>query len=146
MLRLQTGHAISAVPTGMVAEAWPLVAEFLQDALDHAWGFGLDDIRLKLIKGDATLWVIEKDMVLVAAVVTEICYYPKCRALNIWLTGGEGFNQWKDCIASLEGYSRMNGCEVIEATGRPGLQRILKSLGFNVPRVVCAKFVDKVTH
>jgi hypothetical protein len=85
-------------------------------------------------------------MEVVAATVTEVIKYPKCNALNIWLLGGDGFHKWKDCLAALEGYARQHQCAIIEATGRPGLSKLLKSLGFNVPRILCAKVIDSVTH
>lgn len=146
MMRLPNGHAISAVPLNIVQDAWPVVRGWINEALEAAWGYDENDVYLKLLRGDCLLWLIEKDMHVVAAVVTEISIYPRCKSLNIWLTGGAGFQEWKECLAALEGYGRQNQCEILEATGRPGLQKILKSLGFNVPRVMCAKKIDSVTH
>lgn len=146
MMRLQNGYAISAVPTQMIPEAWPNIKHLLEEALSYSWGFRPGDVYQKLRENRAILWVVEKDMEIVAATVTEIIEYPTCRTLNIWLLAGVKFWEWQDLVASMEAFARSNGCEWIEATGRPGLQRLLKEMGFNVPRVVCAKKIDTTTH
>lgn len=145
-MRLPNGHAISAVPIPMLSEAWPLVMRWIDDALEHAWGYNSSDVLQKLMEGTCMLWVIEKDYDLKGAVVTEVVCYPRCKTLHIWLTGGADFQEWKECIAELEMYAKYQNCQLIEAAGRPGLQRLLKDLGFNVPRVLAAKKVDYISH
>lgn len=146
MMRLQSGYAVSAVPASMADEAWPIVRSFISEALQYAWGYTPEHVLLKIRAGQATLWVVEKDMDIKAAAITEILEYPTCKTLNIWVLAGSEFWEWKDLLAVAEAYGRQNGCEWIECTGRPGLQRLLKDEGFNVPRVVCAKKLNNTLH
>lgn len=143
---LQNGYNVSAVPTQMADEAWPAVVHLLQEALDLSFGYSAEDVLAKIKQGMATLWVIEKDMQIVAACVTEIAVYPRCNSLFVWLLGGADFQQWKEALTSLEMYARHNNCDYIEAVGRIGMKRLLADVGFNTPRALCVKKVDHSTH
>lgn len=143
---LENGYNVSAVPTQMAEEAWPAVQHLLVEALEYGFGYMPEDVLAKIKQGMATLWVIEKDMQIVAACVTEIVVYPRCNSLFIWLLGGADFQEWKEALASLEMYARHNRCEYMEAVGRIGMKRMLADLGFNSPRALCAKKIDHSTH
>lgn len=146
MTRLENGYNVSAVPTEMAQEAWPAVAHLLQEALDYGFGYMPEDVLAKLRQGLATLWVIEKDMNIVAACVTEIITYPRCNSLFIWLLGGADFKEWKEAMTALEMYARHNRCDYMETAGRMAWKRLLGDLGFNSPRAICVKKVDHSTH
>lgn len=146
MTRLENGYAVSAIPTEMADEAWPAVVHLLQDALDYGYGFRAEDVLAKIKQGLATLWVIEKDMNIAGACVTEVAVYPRCNTLYVWLLGGADFQQWKECVAALEMYARHNKCDYIEMVARSGFKRLMADLGFNAPRVLCAKKIDHSTH
>lgn len=146
MLRLDNGYAISAVPCQMVGEAWPAVHHLLKAALDEGWGFEPADIFQRIAQGECQLWLVEKDMFIKAAIVTEVLHYPQMRTLNIWLLAGTEFKEFKAAIASLESYARHNGCTGMEATGRPGLQKLIKDLGFSKARVTFVKPLSLTTH
>lgn len=146
MLRLQTGSAISAIPSDCVEEACAHVQHLICDALEYAWGYELSDVLEELKRQAAVLWIVEKEGLIQGIVVTEILLYPKAKSLNIWLTAGKDLHEWKDCFASLEMYARHKGCDYIETTCRPGLEPVLKHLGLNIKRLAVAKRVDKGTH
>lgn len=145
-MRLDNGYAVSAVPPSMLNDAWPAVGEMVAEALQYSWGWTPSDCYRKIEREQATLWVVEKDMEIKAAIVTEILEYPACKTLNIWILAGKEFAAWADLVVAAEAYGRAQGCEWIEATGRPGLQRLLKEMGFNVPRVVCGKKIETTVH
>lgn len=146
MLRLDNGYAISAVPSNMVGEAWPAVHHLLKSALDEGWGFEPADVFQRIAQGQVQLWVVEHDMNIKAAIVTEILDYPQLKTLNIWLLAGENFKEFREAIASLESYARHHGCKAMECTGRPGLQKLIQGLGFNRPRITFVKPIDLTTH
>lgn len=146
MMRLENGYVVSAVPTQMADEAWPAVCFWIEEAVKYGIGYQPLDVLAKLKSGMALLWIVEHNFEIVGACVTEVITYPRCNSLWIWLLGGADFKQWKDCIAELEMYARHNKCDYIEASGRPGLSRVLKDLGFEIPRIQCAKRVDPITH
>lgn len=146
MVRLDNGHAISAVPRAYLGEARDYTDEFLEKALEHSVGYNVEDVLKRLNEGSAVLWLIEKDMVVQGIVVTEIVCYPRCKSLNIWLTAGENIKEWEECFSALEMYARHQECEFIETGCRLGLEPVLKRLGFNIRRIAALKRVDKGTH
>lgn len=59
------------------------------------------------------------------------------KRLLVFLLVGEDFEEWKQRIVMrLERFARENGCSCIEAYCRPGLQKSLKGLGWNLEQVV----------
>lgn len=146
MTRLENGYTISAVPTQMADEAWPAVKPMLEEALKLGFGFQPEDVLGKLQQGTAVLWVIEKDMTIMGACVTEVAVYPRCNSLFIWLLGGADFQQWKETLAALEMYARHNKCDYIEAVGRWGFKKTLTDLGFDSRRIMYTRKIDHSTH
>lgn len=146
MMRLDNGHAISAVPSNSVDEAWGHTCQLIEDAIEHAWGVGPADVFKRLQEGSAVLWIVEKDLKIVGIVVTEIVNYPRGRSLNIWLTAGKNLHEWKDCFASLECFARHHGCDYVETTCRPGMKHVLRDLGLKVSKLMAVKHLDRRTH
>lgn len=146
MLRLPNGYAISAIPQDCLGDAWLVVRGMIDEAADQAWGYRADDVLARLSFGECTLWIIEKDMTVKAAIVTEFVSYPRSKALSIWMLGGVEFRHWKECIASLESYAKAHGCDFITGMGRPGLMKLIGDLGFKKMLVTGVLPLDKRTH
>lgn len=146
MLRLPNGYAISAIPQNCLGDAWIVVREMIDSAADQAWGYRAGDVLSKLLMGEATLWIIEKDLEVKAAIVTEFVQYPRSKALSIWMLGGAEFRYWRDCIASLESYAKANNCDFITGMGRPGLMKLIGDLGFKKMLVTGILPLDKRMH
>lgn len=146
MLRLPNGYAISAVPGQHVADAWPVVAEMIDSAAEQAWGYNSADVLSRIATGECTLWIIEHDMNIKGALVTEFVSYPRCRALSIWMLGGSDFRYWKQCIASLESFAKYNGCDFITCMARPGLMKLISDLGFKKQLITGVLALDKRMH
>lgn len=145
-LRLDNGYAASCVPTQMTDEAWPAVRHLIAEALEYAHGHSPEDVLARIQGGQSQLWVVEKDMLIVGCAVTEVCSYPRSRTLQIWLLCGIDLEKWKPCIAQLETFAKAQGCDFIEATGRRGLEKMIRDLGFTSPRVTFSKKLDYTTH
>lgn len=86
-------------------------------------GYDLDDIAEAVAKGEMQLWPAPK-----AAMVTEILRFPKRRALNTVLAGGN-LEQIMDMVPSLRAFARGQGCDVLLMSGRPGWTRPLGRIG-----------------
>ena len=145
-LRLDNGYAASCVPTQMTDEAWPAVRHLIAEALEYSNDYSPEDVLLRIRGGQSQLWVVEKDMLIVGCAVTEVACFPRNRILQVWLLCGIDFEKWKPCIAQLEGFARSQGCTFIEATGRRGLEKMIRDLGFTSPRVTFSKKLDNTTH
>lgn len=144
--KLPNGYAASCVPTDMTDEAWPACRHLIAEALEYTQGFTPEDVRVRILNGLSQLWVVEKDMQIVACAVTEVANYPRAKSLLVWLLCGVNFEQWKECVAQLEMFARAHGCSTIEAVGRRGFEKMVRDLGFTSPRATFVKKVDRATH
>jgi hypothetical protein len=69
-------------------------------------------------------------------VVTKFSGFRDKRLL-VFLLVGENFDEWKErIVARLKRFAKENGCSCIEAYCRPGLQKVLKPLGWELEQVV----------
>lgn len=73
-------------------------------------------------------------------VITEIIQYDEERVCVVRLMGGEKFDQWKaELVSRLEIFAKAQGCNVLEAACRLGLEKKLKPLGWRRWHVVLRK-------
>jgi len=83
--------------------------------------FGIGDMRQLLVA------VINENIV--AAINTEIVIYPRKRAVRLINAGGSHLQQWgPELWEFMEQMAQNNNCDLIEAIGRPGWMRFLKSV------------------
>ena len=87
------------------AQAWARCRPYLQAALEHAGGtHGIDDVARLVGQGRAQFWPGAR-----CAVVTEFYHYPKLRACNFWLLGGD-LAELLDMLPAIEAWARGQGC------------------------------------
>ena len=80
-----TLDAVASRPREPAPEAWARCRPYLQAALEHASGtHGIEDVAQLVEEGRAQFWPGAR-----CAVVTEFYDYPKLRACNFWLLGGD---------------------------------------------------------
>ena len=98
---------------------------WIEAALGHADGtHTFDDVAGGVLTGRFHLWH-EPD----ACVVTEFVNYPRKRALNAFLAGGN-LETIRRHMAAAELFARENGCDIITMTGRRGWVRALSPDGW----------------
>ena len=82
------------------------------------------DIAEGLYKGTMQLWPADK-----GCIVTEIVVYPKKKALNVFLGGGE-LDQILDMHENVIEWAKAQGCECLMMTGRFGWKKPLEKHGW----------------
>ena len=93
-----------------------------------------EDVIAGLQSGDFQLF--EEDQ---GIVITKFSGFRDKRLL-VFLLVGENFNEWKErIVARLVAFAKENNCSQIECYARPGLERVLKGLGFAKTQVVLRK-------
>lgn len=113
---------------------WEAAKPYLRAALDRLPTHSLSDVRADILDRRAQLWFFGD-----AAVVTQVCEYPKMRTLRVWLAGGN-LDTLRRAMPALDDAAREFGCKRIEVDGRKGWSRIMTD--YYVERVVLTKEVD----
>jgi GNAT superfamily N-acetyltransferase len=107
-------------------QAWARCRPWLEAALERAGGtHGIDDVARLVERGDAHFWPAAA-----CAVVTEFYFYPRLKACNFWLLGGN----LKALLALqpvIETWARAQGCTRMLGGGpRAGWTRVLAPRGY----------------
>jgi hypothetical protein len=70
-------------------------------------------------------------------VITQIMEYDNEAVLEVVLLYGEGFLEKKEeVVEGLRKFGRGHGCKAIEALSRPGLESVLKPLGWRKKKIL----------
>ena len=111
---------------------WPLVKEYLTDALEYGLGeYSIDDIKKSCLSRDMQLWVKFDREGVRGAFITKISKYPQKNLLCVILLGGEEFIEWRDeADALLNAFGKENNCEYVELFGRKGWGKMLKDINY----------------
>jgi hypothetical protein len=115
------------------------VVEKLHRALEVSGEMDVDDVCQQIERGKAQLWLIRDHNMheVYAAALTEVVEYPKTIALRVIALGGSDMRTWQtDLFLELRRFCKVNHIRRIEAICRPGLEKIMKPLGFE-KRFVC---------
>lgn len=99
-------------------EEWKRCLPFLQPAIERLHGTHLAvDVLTGLFELQLHLWPFQN-----SAAVTEFVQYPRLRSCNVFLAGGDlsEITGWCDVRGPLEAWARLQGCTMLETTGRPG--------------------------
>jgi len=111
---------------------WPLVKEYLTDALEYGLGeYNIDDIKKSCLSRDMQLWVKFDREGVRGAFITKISKYPQKNLLCVILLGGEEFIEWRDeADALLNAFGKEHSCEYVELFGRKGWGKMLSSIDY----------------
>jgi hypothetical protein len=104
-----------------VFETWSRAREHLLDAIEQTNGtHNEDDVLLMLLNGThgSKLWLFEK-----SALITEFINFPRLKALNVWLVGGD-LDELRTVEPQLIEYAKQNQCIRISGGGRFGWSRV----------------------
>ncbi len=107
---------------------------YLADALDGRF-YGIDHLdRLVLGTGEAQVWPG-----VAAAIVTELHYYPRCKAIHGLVAAGDLDEIVGSLIPAAEAWGRRQGCAFAIIESRPGWQRMLRGHGYDAHQVALCK-------
>ena len=117
------------------AEEWERCAPWIQAALDRSPGFfTIEDVLERCERGAAVFWPGRR-----SAVVTEFQIYPRAKALNFWLIGGDLGELLDEMAPVIEAWAKAQGCTDVTGAGRRGWERPLAARGFETAGIVMRK-------
>lgn len=124
---------------------WPVVGEWISNALEHGGGLlNLDDVAERVANCDMQLWAIYDGMELKAACVTTITKWPRGSTLTAVAVGGTDMPTWVGELTDLlNRFALDNGCSMVDCHGRKGWAKFLPEHGWNEGMTT---FRKKVTH
>jgi len=97
----------------------------------------IEDVERQIAEGRLQFWPGER-----CAVVTEIVDYPRLRALNFFLVGGDLNELIEQMEPAIVEWARRLGCTRIAQTGRKGWGRVLAPLGYQTTLSVMIRDLD----
>lgn len=108
-----------------ISNAWHQIEPMMADVLVLAGTHKPEDVRKRLLSGQAQLWVQYDDGV-DAFLVTEFEPYPQVTILNIWLMAAKKDKkvEWEKLKEEINRFAAVNNCPVIKVIGREGFARI----------------------
>lgn len=108
-------------------DQWARCEPFIQSALDAGYGtHTIADVRAAIAAGDAVFWPGRR-----CAAVTEFLTFPRKKALNFWLLGGDGRELVRHLRPVIEAWGRSQDCTLFLGLGtRPSWGRALKRHGY----------------
>jgi hypothetical protein len=117
------------------AQAWARCRPWLAAALERAGGtHAIDDVAALVEQGRAHFWPGRR-----CAVVTQFYNYPRLKACNYWLLGGE-LKELLRMQPVIEAWARGQGCTRMLGGGpRRGWERVLKPLGYKPQWIIYFK-------
>lgn len=103
-------------------QIWPSLQGFVDKALEHTHGTHLHtDILAGVLSGQFVFWTVRGETQYHAIIVTQILQYPRLRALNVFLVGGDVLMNWFcEVQEAIETYAQRNSCFRVQALGRRG--------------------------
>jgi len=110
---------------------WERCRGWIEAALEYAGGtHTIEDIEAGLTSGQFTFWPGQR-----CAIVTELNVYPRFKALNIFLVGGD-LQEILEMEPHICAWAKAHGCERVYQIGRPGWKRALEAHGYQVRLLV----------
>ncbi len=104
---------------------WDRCKHWIEAALQYADGtHTLEDIRQGIAEDRFQLWTGEK-----SAIVTEILTYPRKKAVNFFLIGGD-LDELKLMEPVICEWAKHKGCDRSIGIGRKGLMRVFADAGY----------------
>lgn len=119
---------------------------WIEAALTYCYGtHTIEDVERQIVEGRLQFWPGER-----CAVVTEIVDYPRLRALNFFLVGGDptspdglrgaGLTELLEKMEpAIVEWAKELGCTRVAQTGRKGWGRVLAPLGYQTALSVMIK-------
>ncbi len=105
---------------------WLRCRHWIEAALEHALGtHTIDDIEAGIAAGRFQFWAGRQ-----CAAVTEIIIYPRLKALNYFLIGGDLKELVADIEPAVSAWGKENGCSRSIGIGRKGFERAFRNSGY----------------
>ncbi len=114
----------SGVLDAQIWAVWHTVSPMLSPALGE--GETPEQLLADLMARRAQLWIAASEHGIHAACVTELVRRGERFYCNVWLTGGNGVNNWVHFLDTIEEWAKEQGCDaMLIDRARPGWKRLL---------------------
>lgn len=126
----------TGIPTRHLGQVWPDLWPIIKPVYDMQ--ADKRDLLAGLYSRDLQLWGIFSSVPL-AVIVTRLWLVstsgPTEKHCRIWLVSGVRMTDWfPDFIAKLIAWAKVEGCDCLTASGRPGWARLVRQYGgFSIP-------------
>lgn len=105
---------------------WERCKGWIAAALEHDGGhYSIEDVWREVLGGQAIFWPGNK-----SAVITQFWNFPRARACNIWLAGGDMTELLDHMQPIIEDFARRAGCSEMMIAGRHGWVRAMAPYGY----------------
>lgn len=108
------------------ADEWARCRHWIEGALEHDGGLYLiEDVEAAIEAGEATFWPGRE-----SACVTQFWEFPRAKALNFWLAGGDLEELLGEMLPEIEAWARAHDCTRLVVAGRRGWARAMRKHGY----------------
>jgi hypothetical protein len=126
-----------SVRADLSPKAWPLIEKWVSEALaegnaDIAPAF----VKAHLERGSMQLWLAWEDKRAHGCCITETAESVRGKSVNLVVVAGLDFKRWRPLTQAIKDWAREQGCVRLEAGGRKGWTRYVKSDGWRAVRTV----------
>ena len=122
------------VPPTEIDSLWDDIKPLIDKSFNGIEDITADDLKEALKNSLMFVWVITEGPSVEAILLCEFFDYPRTKScyVNAWATkSGYDFDKhYEFTLKELENFSKINGCEFLEAKTRKGLAKKLKSNGW----------------
>lgn len=121
----QRNCALVRVPWYEVPNYWPIVGEWVGDALRRGYclHYTLEGVYNACLEGRMTLWLVQDDKIRGCAItqINQNLY----RVCELFAVGGLDVRRWLALEKEVARYARDMGCDFVEGSGRKGWGRLM---------------------
>lgn len=118
-----------------IGDVWGFIAQWLESACQA--DESASDIMDDCLSGKRNLFVVMDGLEILAAVVVEICNYPKRKVMCGHYCVGKHRRRWQHLYEELELWAKKQGCTKVKLIARPGWERLWK--GYTKTHVLLEK-------
>lgn len=123
---------------------WQEAERFLEGSVERGIGdLTLEELQQGCFKGDATLLTfVDPKGDMVGAAVTQLLRHPDGRmVLKILAFGADVFEETRHCLAEVEADAKTRGAQALIFHGRPGWQRVVGPMGYELKQVIMERIL-----
>lgn len=128
-----------------ILHTWELVRAMVERAMARTQGeFTAQDLLNRILHCKAQLWLITKDQLIQGVCITEVIDYPQKAILRIIILAGSDMTAWQEELCDkLVSFARLHNLQALEAYGRAGFIKQLRSLKFRPVYVALVRELDQ---
>ncbi len=128
---------VAIIPSGHVRNVLVEILPMLDKAAAVTNGrMTTDDIVAEIMNGTVTLWIAfdtAQNNKIFGVLLSKMVNYYRRRMMSVTFSAGERASDWMDLmIDRLFSFSKEQGCDAVEWTGRRGWERFLNRYGLKV--------------